>query len=226
MIDELVGKIHHADCMAFMRAMPDKCVDLTLTDIPYGECDQESGGLRTLDKDFADRCEFNLIEFATELKRITRSNIYIFCGIGQISELYNFYRQDLSVRLCQWQKTNPSPMNGQHIWLSATENCLFVKFPGAVFNEFCRPNVWKFPCGDSSLHPTKKPNELFSYLIKTSSDPKDIVFDPCIGSGTTALAAIAAGRKYIGVEKNERMVNLCRQQIRRNRDMFYEESIR
>lgn len=52
------------------------------------------------------------------------------------------------------------------------------------------------------LHPTQKPIALMEYLIKTYSNPGDLVLDPCMGSGTTLIAAINTGRRAIGIEKD------------------------
>ena len=49
-------------------------------------------------------------------------------------------------------------------------------------------------------HPTQKPVALVEYLIRTYTDEGDTVLDNCIGSGTTAIAAIRSGRHYIGFE--------------------------
>ncbi len=56
---------------------------------------------------------------------------------------------------------------------------------------------------DKGLHPTQKPVSLMEYLIKTYSDENDIVLDFCMGSGTTAIAAINTNRRYIGFENNK-----------------------
>lgn len=52
-------------------------------------------------------------------------------------------------------------------------------------------------------HPTQKPVALFEWLIETYTNVGDLVFDPCIGSGTTAVAALQTGRNFVGVEKND-----------------------
>ena len=207
------NQIFNDDCMHFMPSMPSKSVTVSLTDIPYSECNLPSAGLRVLDKGKANPCDFNLDDFVNELKRITIGSIYIFCGIEQISTLYNALGNDMSRRLCHWEKKNPSPINGQHLWLSATENCVFSRFKNATFNRHCLSNVWNFPSGSSKRHPTEKPLELFMYLILSSSNPGDIIFDPCLGSGTTAAAAIENKRKYIGVEKNVDYFELCKKRI-------------
>ena len=52
------------------------------------------------------------------------------------------------------------------------------------------------------LHPTQKPVALFEYLIRTYTNPGDVVMDNCIGSGTTAIAAENTGRRWIGIERD------------------------
>ena len=49
-------------------------------------------------------------------------------------------------------------------------------------------------------HPTQKPVELMAWLIKTYSNPNDVVLDCCMGSGTTGVAAVQTGRNFIGIE--------------------------
>lgn len=59
--------------------------DLTLTDIPYGEVNRSSNGLRNLDKEDADILTFNLQDFLKEIYEVTKSTIIIFCGKKQNS---------------------------------------------------------------------------------------------------------------------------------------------
>lgn len=74
--------------------------------------------------------------------------------------------------------------------------------------------ILKFPNGSSkSLHPTQKPVELCEYLIKTYTQPGEIVLDNCIGSGTTAIAALNTGRFFIGIEKEPKYVEIARQRV-------------
>ena len=55
-----------------------------------------------------------------------------------------------------------------------------------------------------SKHPTQKPVALLEYLIKTYTNPGEVVLDNCMGSGTTAVAAIRTGRNFIGFELDEK----------------------
>ena len=73
----MINKIHLGDCLEVMKDIPDKSIDMVLTDIPYGEVNRNSNGLRNLDKGKADIIDFNLDELVNELCRITKGSIYI-----------------------------------------------------------------------------------------------------------------------------------------------------
>ena len=88
-------------------------------------------------------------------------------------------------------------MNSQYTWMSGIETFAYFKKRKATFNERYKNSVVKFPNGSSKIHPTQKPLKLFEYLIKVSSNENDIVCDPCVGSGTTALACKKLNRNYI-----------------------------
>jgi len=66
---------------------------------------------------------------------------------------------------------------------------------------------------NSQLHSTQKPVELFEYLIKTYSNEGDTVLDNCMGSGTTAVAAINTKRNYIGFENDQKYFDICQGRI-------------
>lgn len=209
-----INRLYLGDAFEYLKKIPDESIDLIMTDIPYGEVNRESNGLRKLDKEEADICEFDLELLADELSRICKGSIYIFCGMEQVSYLKKrFIENGMSIRLGIWEKSNPSPMNGEHIWLSGIECCVFAKKSGATFRENCKNTVWRFPCGSSNIHPTQKPIELIQYLISVSSKQGDVVLDPFLGSGTTAIAAIRLDRQYIGIEKTEKYYKLAKQRV-------------
>lgn len=180
-------------------------VNLTLTDIPYGVVSRDDNGLRNLDKENADIMTFELKDFLPEVYRITSGTIIIFCSKEQISEIYDFFNEKQkkklgTVRQIIWEKTNPSPMNGQYIYLSGIENAVWFKKKGASFNAHCKNPVFKYSCGRSKLHPTEKNHDLLKELILDNSNEDDIVIDPCCGSGTTLRAAYELGRSAYGFE--------------------------
>lgn len=73
-------------------------------------------------------------------------------------------------------------------------------------------NLLKFK-RESGLHPTQKPVALFEYLIKTYTNEGETVLDNCMGSGTTAIAAINTNRNYIGFELDEEYYNASLKRI-------------
>ena len=193
--------IERGDCLKLMKFLPDNSVNLTLTDIPYDGVNRASNGLRVLDKSKADIITFNLNEFLEEVYRVTKGTIIIFCGQNQLSEIFDYSKvKDGTVRQLIWKKTNPSPMNGQHIYLSWIENAIWFKKRGSVFNAHCKNTVFEYPCGRSKVHPTEKNHDLLKELILDNSNENDIVFDPCLGSGTTAICSVELNRHYIGFE--------------------------
>ena len=74
----IINKIHLGDCLEIMKNIPNKSIDMILTNIPYGEVNRNSNGLRNLDKGKADIIDFNLDELVNELCRITKGSIYIY----------------------------------------------------------------------------------------------------------------------------------------------------
>ena len=209
------------DCLELMKNISDGSVDLVLTDIPYGECNRNDNGLRNLNKENADIETFNLQEFLIEVYRVTKGTIVVFCGQHQFSEIKNFFqeKQDKNkgtVRQLVWRKTNPSPMNGQHIYLSGIENAVWFKKRGGVFNANCKNTVFDYPCGRSKLHPTEKNHDLLKELIFDNSNEGDIVFDPCMGSGSHGLVAVENNRRFIGIELDEGYFNIAKERIEKS----------
>lgn len=67
--------------------------------------------------------------------------------------------------------------------------------------------------GSNKLHHTQKPVALFEYLIKTYTNQGDIILDPFTGSGTTAVAAVNTGRKYIGFEQDDKYFDTAQNRL-------------
>lgn len=212
--------------MEGFKQLEDNSVQLVLTDIPYGEVSKNgeerakySGQLRKIDKGKADELNFELDDFLSECYRVSKGSIYIFCGIEQLSHIFTYFKnkKDCMVRQCGWRKTNPSPANGQHMWLSSIENCVFVKKRKTIFNESCKSSIWDYPVGRSKIHPTEKPLSLFERIILASSNEGDLILDPCLGSGTTCIGAINNNRNYIGFELDENYYSMANERINLHR---------
>lgn len=198
---ETIGRatLYLGDCREVLPGLGR--VDAVVTDPPYGEVNRASGGLRNLDKGAADIADFDLPELAGSLAAAGRS-VYVWCGSEQVSELRKaMVARGLSTRTCVWEKTNPSPMNGQYLWLSSIELCVFGKEAGAPFFGHCDSPVWRLPTEQDQVHPTQKPVRLMTRQIVASVSPNGTVLDPFMGSGTTGVAAVQSDRNFIGVER-------------------------
>lgn len=197
-------ELHLGDCMDIIPSIKKNSVPLVIADIPYGEVNRKSSGLRNLDKGNADIIDFSLADMVSFIDRINSGSAYIFCGTKQISEIVSLFEASgYSVRVGAWKKTNPSPMNGGKLWLSGLEFCVFARKKSATFNEHCKTALWECATTRGKLHPTQKPIPLMERLILASSNEGDTVLDFTMGSGSTGIACIKTGRNFIGIEKDE-----------------------
>ena len=212
------GEIKQSDAIDLMQSLSDNSIDLLLTDIPYAKVNKASNGLRILDKKEANTETFDLHIFAQEAFRITKGNAIIFCGKEQFSTLYEFFDNlGATTRMIVWEKTNPMPMNGKYLFLSGVECAIHFRKNRATFNGNCLNTVFRFPNGSSKRHPTEKPLALFKKFIELLTNQGDLVLDPCMGSGTTAVASQQTGRRYLCSDINsnyaevtiERLQNEC-----------------
>jgi modification methylase len=93
------------------------------------------------------------------------------------------------------------------------------------FLEFTK-SIWNFKTESSKFHPAIFPIELPYRLIQLYSYKGDVILDPFMGSGTTAIACIKTGRKYIGFEKEEKYVELAEERIAKFKKELKENEIR
>ena len=204
--------------MLLMKNIPDNFVDMTLTDIPYEKVNRKDNGLRNLNKENADIKTFELINFLKEVDRVTKGTVIIFCGNEQYSIIYDYFNKKSmqgkgTTRQIIWGKTNPSPMNGEYIYLNATENAVWFKNRGSTFNAHCKKNFFQFPCGRSKLHPTEKNHDLLKELIQDNSKEGNLVFDPCCGSGSHLLNAKNLKRNILGIELSEKYFEIAQNRV-------------
>lgn len=209
------NKIYLDNCITFMDTMPKNSVDLTLTDIPYGEVTRPDNGLVNLDKGLADIVTFELEPFLERVWSVTKGTIIIFCGKEQVSSIHKWFAEKQqkklgTVRQLIWEKTNPCPLNGQYVYLSGIENAIWFRKKGGTFNAHCKNTVFRHPLGSSKLHPTEKNHKLLKELIEDNSNEGDLIFDPCAGSGSTCLVAKELGRNYIGIDCIEEYYNVMK----------------
>lgn len=220
-------EIKQGDCLDLMKDVPDKTVDMILTDPPY-ELENHGGGTtqlatRKLVKekhiDFISN-GFNYDDVFNEFLRICKiPNIFIFCSNKQISRVMKWFEdKKLTTTLLVYNKTNPSPLcNGKY--LSDCEFVVYVRGNGATFNndtpfEF-KKKVYTSPVVSKKqrLHPTQKPLELLERYIVLHSKEHDVIFDPFMGSGSTGVACINTNRNFIGFELDEKYFEIAKNRL-------------
>ena len=204
--------IEQGDCLNLLKQLPDKSIDLVVTDPPY-VIDNKGGGLYTQeDKQYVKQLEGIKDGFSTEvldeLCRVMKNiNIYLWCSQKQLFPLIEYFVEGkkCNFNLITWHKTNPIPACGNK-YLTDTEYCLFFREKGVkIYGEFSTKfTYYVTPLNqkDKKLynHPTIKPLDIIQNLVVNSSLEGDIVLDPFLGSGTTAIACVNTGRHYIGFE--------------------------
>lgn len=215
-IKELEGKIINSDCMDILKQLPDKCIDLVLTDPPYI---LETHGGKTSTTSLGQRANrlrdnTNFVSFGfdqenifRELKRICNPfNAYIFCSNKQISQIMSYFEKDYATTLLVWHKTNAIPL-ANLTYHSDLEFIVCVRDKGSYFNNDAtlkqKSKLYEmpYPMGDR-LHPTQKPVDLIGQLLNMKSKENDLVLDCFSGSGTTAIACHRLKRRFICIEKD------------------------
>lgn len=207
--------VEEADCVDVLRALPDGCVDAIVTDPPYNAINRATSGLRSLDKGLADSSPINISFLVNEFWRIGRESFYVWCSDEQYTEwTMEFKQRGATTRICAWHKTNPSPMNGDKLWLSALELCVFARKPKATFNLHCAHPVWDEPTEQGDIdHPTPKPVSLMRRQLLASMPEGGVVLDPFCGSGSTGVAAVDSGYRFVGVEAHPKYAAIARRRI-------------
>lgn len=213
-ISDIENKIINADCMDILKQLPDKCIDLVLTDPPYvvdnlggtkSPLAKRCAKVRDIIDDFTKDFDFsNVVE---QLIRVCKfANIVMFCSKQQVSRTMSYFEQrGYQVNLCVWDKTNPAPL-GNNKLVNNLEYIVIARESGAYFNNDLpiqkKKMSFVYPTGIKEYHPCEKPIELISDLMCLFSQENDIVLDCFSGSGTTAIACHRLKRRFICIEKD------------------------
>ena len=215
------------DCLELMKDIPDKSIDLIVTDPPYRTI---SGGHNTpkwissygnsvLYKNDGKIFEHNNISHYDWLKESYRvlkenSHIYIMTNLlnlftlKEIAEDVGFKLHNLLV----WEKNT---CNANRWYMKNCEYVLFMrKGKAKSINNASSKTVHKFNnIVGNKKHPTEKPIELMQMYIDNSSEEKSIVLDPFMGSGSTGVACINTNRNFIGIELDEKYFEIAKERI-------------
>ena len=220
------AKLYLGDCLEILPHLPK--VDACITDPPY-EIRNKFGtsdlyGSRRMEFHFdtagvTDAVVFPAIQAALELA----TAFHIFCDPEQYAGLAGIARA-LGFTPKPWAKQKlcaPPPMPGNW-WPSAFELAMYGYKPGAYFGDQSgtRKNIMVFDSYRHGIrpeekvdHPTQKWLPMVAYLVNTIVPPGGTVIDPFMGSGTTGVAAIQLGRKFIGIEREERYFDIACKRI-------------
>jgi site-specific DNA-methyltransferase (adenine-specific) len=221
--NEWKNTIQKMDCLEGLNHIPDYSIDLVVTDPPYGiskelNCKgKRLGSTAKLDFNFGEWDTFSKEWFHLAVKK-TRGWMMTFCAKKDVGFFIDTLEKDgfIAVDVLVWQKPDPIPLNAKSRFLNAWEAVVIGKRPGSTWNSSYEHNIIKCqaPKGKSRFHPTQKPVELIKKLISLASNEGDIVLDPFMGSGTTAVACIELKRNYIGFELSKEYHKLATKRIK------------
>ena len=207
------------DCLNYMRSMPDKSVDLVLTDPPYFSGGRDGSTHLNNKNTFGNRMGREaMIWFvrgvAQECYRITQdvSHCYVFTDWRKYTDTKCSWESvGWECRsLLIWDKSNGM---GEY-WRSTHEFIIFfTKIQPAKLRHGGCFNVLKYPSVKNKEHPAEKPVELICDLLKASSDYSQTIFDPFMGSGTTGVACKLLRRNFIGCEIDKKYFELAKRRI-------------
>jgi site-specific DNA-methyltransferase (adenine-specific) len=185
-IKDIENKIINADCMDILKELPDKCIDLVLTDPPYRD---ESENQPTMDmrangmvKTFGDKPTKELFN---EIFRISKKQIIFGANNFELPPYKGFLiwnkgiAFDFTMSMCELAYIS--------------ETCGTI---AKIFN--CRASGQEY-----RIHPTQKPLKLFEQIINYYSNENDLILDCFSGSGTTAVACYNLKRRFICIEKDK-----------------------
>ena len=220
--------LYNGDCYGIIKQIPDKSIDLILTDPPYkygtggigrSEIGHRAAKLRHEIDYMSSGYDYSIFN---EFLRVCKiPNMLIFCSNLQLHPILDFFHNydKLSSTVLVWCKTNPPPLNIA-VYKSNLEFCVYVRGKNVTFNFGNVPSeylnkyyVSKVIQGKEKVHPAQKPIELITRYISVHSKPNDVVLDPFMGSGTTGIVCKKLHRDFIGIELDTDIYNVAKNRI-------------
>ena len=216
-------KLLHGDCVELMKNIPDKSIDLIVTDPPY-LIKYKTNYRKDKNHDFCSEilnddnydCISNYIK---QCYRILKDDtaMYMFCNCDRV----DFFKQQLEKagfkikNMIIWVKNNWTAGDLKAQFGKQYEIIFLVNKGRKCFNGGRITDVWHFNrvAGKNQLHQNQKPIDLLEQCILKHSNENDIVFDGFMGSGSTGVAALNLGRNFIGIELNENYFNIANNRI-------------
>ncbi len=221
------SKIELGDCIEKLGELKDNTIDCVVTDPPYGidYCSNHPKDRSYKNKEIkGDKTEaFKLLENSVKLlkKKCKKdTHIYVFCSwktYPQFSEIISRY---FKIKNCLvWVKNNHGMGDLKGNYAEKYEMIIFATNGRKEFDQLeKRPlNVFLSNGHYSRLsgrnHPTEKPTDLIGEIIALSTKPGEIVADPFIGSGSTAIAARKNKRRWWGCEIDKEFYDIAKKRI-------------
>jgi site-specific DNA-methyltransferase (adenine-specific) len=199
-LEEHKNSIICGDCLQLMKQIPDKSIDLVLTDPPYGV---------NMDYDTYQDTEENwyalMAKIIPECKRIGKMVIMPSCQIKRLKWIYDNYPPDW---LICWYKGSVG--SAGFIGFNDWEPHLVYGKNNTNMHDYFRAT----PEPQDNGHPCQKPVSWANWLISRATKEGDIVMDIFNGSGTTCVSAKQLKRNFIGIEISERYCQIARERLR------------
>ena len=216
--------IKHGNCLEVLETLQDGCIDLVLTDPPYGieyvsnrsiyDGTITKRGLLNDGKEEA----FELLDKACEiLQRKTAENahLYFFCSWSVFSKFENIISKYFTIKTpIVWDKGNKGSGDLENDWGNQTEIIIYC-VKGKKLVNARRGNIINVSRLHTSrmVHPTQKPDELIRQILEVSATAGDFVVDPFMGSGSTIKVCNEMKLKALGIELDQEMFNIANQYI-------------
>lgn len=207
-----INQVVQGDCTRVLKQLPDSCVDLVVTDPPYGVHYRDRLGRTIANDDDPAR----VLNAFTDLYRALKpgSVCISFYGWGLVDSFFRAWR---------WAGFRPI---GHIVWVkdyASRERFLRYRHEQAFVLAKGHPQVPARPLDDVQPwvfsgnvdHPTQKDVRILRPLVEAFTPPGQLVLDPFAGSGSTLLAAAMSGRRYLGIELEQRYCDLARNRLAR-----------
>lgn len=194
--------IIHGDCLEVMKTWPDKCIDLILTDPPYG-IGADTAPVRGIQR-------YAVLGAEGKGWDASRPSPEVFAEMLRVSKHQiiwggNYFADLLpaSMGWLVWDKGQRefSLADGELAWTSYDKAMRIFTYPRATAMK------------DGKEHPTQKPVDLFAWCLRDRVAGGGLVCDPFLGSGTTALVCEKMGLSYVGIEVERAYVEIAERRV-------------
>ncbi len=219
-----INNLYTAEALSFMKNMDDNSVDIIVTSPPYNLMGQyscksqmnRSFTSKRLEDWYDDKMDEKQYqewqkECVREMVRICKGSIFYVHQVryawGRKNEFYHpihWLNEFVIWAEIIWNRGNG--ISAAKRPTMADQRIYMIGKP-TVWNKPNCTSVWDIPSVRNSNHVCPFPNELVERCLNMCSNEGDIVFDPFVGIGTTAIVAKKMNRKYIGVDINENYIN-------------------